>query len=97
MFHRAEFFLGECYENGYGVEKDPGRAVEYYIKAHEGGRSDGTFALAACYEKGFGVKEDPAKALELYREAARQGHKEAGEAVKRLSGKKKRKFPWQKK
>ena len=61
--------MGECYENGYGVEKDLSRAVEYYIKAHEGGRSDGTFALAACFEKGLGVKADPAKAL-AYLESA---------------------------
>ena len=96
-YHRAEFFLGECYENGYGVKKDLRRAVEYYIKAHEGRRSDGTFALAACFEKGLGVKADPAKALALYQEAAGQGHKEAQEAVQRLTGKKKRRFPWQKK
>ena len=95
--HRAEFFLGECHENGYGVPKNPAKAVEYYTKAHEGGRSDGSFALAACYEHGLGVKADQKKALELYREAARRGSKEAEEAVKWLSTKKAIRFPWMKK
>ena len=35
-YHRAEFLLGECYENGYGVEKDLEKAVELYTRAHKG-------------------------------------------------------------
>ena len=86
--------MGECYENGFGVPRDLARAVEYYTMAHEGGRSDGSFALAACYEKGTGVKADLEKALTLYKQAASRGSREAEEALKRLSGKKSRKFPW---
>ena len=95
--HRAEFFLGECYENGYGVPRDLAKAVAYYTKAHEAGRADGSFALAACYEQGLGVKADRKRALELYRESASRGSKKAEEAVKRLSAKRGIKFPWSKK
>ena len=27
QFPRAQYLLGECYENGYGVEKDAGSAA----------------------------------------------------------------------
>jgi hypothetical protein len=79
------------------VAADPAKAVEFYAKAHEGGRADGSFALAACYENGIGVEPDAEKALELYKEAANRGHEKAKDAVKRLYGKKSRKWPWQKK
>ena len=71
--------------------------MEYYSRAREGGRADGSFALAACYENGRGVKADREKALALYNEAAQRGEKRADAAIRRLSSKKARKFPWQKK
>ena len=65
--------LGQCYEHGYGVEKDAGRAVELYRQAHERRHPGGTCALGLCYELGRGVEMDKARAMELYQEAAGQG------------------------
>ena len=42
--------MGECYENGYGVEQDEKKAAELYRLAHEGGNVPGTCALGLCYE-----------------------------------------------
>ena len=85
--------LGECYENGYGVEQDPKRAAELYARSSEGGYRDGICALGALYEKGLGVRRDRERALELYRQAAQQGSQEAKKALQRLEGKKPR-WPW---
>ena len=70
---RATYLLGECYENGYGVEKDEKKAAELYTQAHKGGHLDGTCSLGSCYMKGTGVEKDPFKAAALYGEAAAQG------------------------
>ena len=44
-YARAQELLGECYENGSGVEKDERRAFELYRQSHEGGHAPGTCAL----------------------------------------------------
>ena len=36
----AQIWLGYCYENGYGVEKDITKAVEWYRKAAAQGDKD---------------------------------------------------------
>lgn len=95
--HRAEFLLGECYENGRGVARDLKKAAECYAKAQEGGFPGGAFALGRCYENGLGVRQNSEKALELYRQAAERGNKNAEEAVKRLQKKKRFRWPWKKK
>ena len=41
-FPRAQQLLGECYENGYGVERDEERAFRLYQKSHENGHIPGT-------------------------------------------------------
>ena len=33
----AQQLLGECYENGYGVEQDEAKAAELYQLAHRAG------------------------------------------------------------
>ncbi len=34
---KAQYILGNCYENGEGVEKDSGEAIKWYKKAAEQG------------------------------------------------------------
>ena len=41
--------LGVCYENGYGVEKDLDKALEYYFSAVEKGDGQSAYNLGACY------------------------------------------------
>lgn len=65
--------LGLCYLNGYGVEKDLERALQYLSEAAEQGVARGQHLLAWMYENGEGVKKNKVKAAELYRLAAEQG------------------------
>ena len=37
---KAQYYLGVCYENGEGVEKDMAKAIEWYRKAAEQKQSD---------------------------------------------------------
>ena len=46
-FPRAQQLLGECYENGYGVERDEERAFRLYQKSHENGHIPTLPPLAA--------------------------------------------------
>ena len=41
----AQYSLGECYENGWGVDKDPREAVRWYRKAADQGHADAEDAL----------------------------------------------------
>ena len=59
-----------CYENGYGVEKDDKKAVEFYTKAVERHDYDAKTELAKHYLNGTGVEKDAKKATKLLSEAA---------------------------
>lgn len=51
----AQFFLGQCYEYGYGEEKNPKEAFLLYRKTAEKGFALGQYSVAKCYEQGFGT------------------------------------------
>jgi TPR repeat protein len=59
--------LGECFEKGYGVDKDFVRAAEYYRLSAEQGNADGQFNFGVCLENGSGVDKDLIRAAEYYR------------------------------
>jgi TPR repeat protein len=80
----AEYSLGECYKNGYGVEQDMAEAVKWFRLAADQGLSYAQCALAFCCRNGTGVPKDPAVADKLINEAmpklraaAEQGDAEA--------------------
>ena len=77
----AQFNLGLCYENGFGVGKDEAEAVKWYRKAAEQGDAMAQYNLGCCYENGDGISADKAEALMWYRKAAEQGHAEAQNRV----------------
>jgi TPR repeat protein len=56
--------LGMMYENGYGVEEDDNKAIEYYKKAHELGNTDASFRLAHLYV----MTDETKKSLEIYKQ-----------------------------
>ena len=49
----AQFNLGLCYENGYGVEQDLGRAVEWFEKAAAQGHTKAQNFLNELRQKGL--------------------------------------------
>lgn len=70
---RALYALGQMYDNGNGVEKDPARARFYYEIAAQQKFAPAIVALAAQHEHGVGTAVDLAKALGLYKQAAELG------------------------
>jgi hypothetical protein len=68
--------LGNCYNSGDGVEKDPVKAVELYREAAEQGDAKALFNLGNSYESGEGVSQDIRKAFFFWRKAAEIGEPE---------------------
>jgi TPR repeat protein len=76
--------LGGLYENGYGVDRDYGKAREWYQKAADKGNAYAMYNLGGLYENGNGVAQDYGKAREWYQKAADAGHADAKQGLKRL-------------
>lgn len=53
----AIFELANCFRHGWGVEKDPKAAFQYYLTAANLGDADAQNELAWCYQEGFGCKK----------------------------------------
>jgi tetratricopeptide (TPR) repeat protein len=70
---KAQFELGLCYADGYGVKKDDAEAVKWFRRAAEQGFAMAQYGLGLCYYNGEGVKEDKAEAVKWFRKAAKQG------------------------
>ena len=51
----AQIFLGEMYENGWGVDKNDSTAVQWYREAAEQGYAYALFNLVIMDENGWGV------------------------------------------
>jgi TPR repeat protein/serine/threonine protein kinase len=69
--------VGQTFENGIIVEKDPAEAITWYTKAANKGYIDGIDSLAGCFMNGIGVNKDLTKAARLFQEAAELGSSEA--------------------
>ena len=73
----AQFNLGMCYANGYGVEKNLTEAANWYRKAAEQGYAAAQYNLGLYYHNGYGVEKNLPEAVKWYRKAAEQGDAEA--------------------
>lgn len=73
----AQFNLATRYEDGDGVEPDPAKAVEYYLKAARQGHRDAQFSLAHMYYNAEMVTQDFVRALKWFKAAAERGDAEA--------------------
>ncbi|MEH6577546.1 MAG: tetratricopeptide repeat protein [Amphritea sp.] len=70
----AQNRLGEMYEFGYGVDRDPSEALDWYRKAAEQGLVVAQHNIGRCYNFGTGVTQDFSQAEQWYRKAAEQGN-----------------------
>ncbi|MGE3142568.1 MAG: tetratricopeptide repeat protein [Hyphomonadaceae bacterium] len=77
----AQYLLGWMHEHGEGAPQDYPLAMQWYIRASEGGSRDALRAIGALYEQGLGVAQDYARARALYARASDMGD---GEASQRL-------------
>ena len=57
----AMFHYGVCFEQGWGVDKDLSKALEWYQKAADQGNNHSLFNLGVFYERGKGVKHSSPK------------------------------------
>ena len=49
---RAQFYLGTCYDNGNGVDKDIAEAYNWYMKAAEKGKMEAQYNIGFFYKEG---------------------------------------------
>ena len=73
----AQYLLGKCYFNGWGVTEDESQAAAWWRKAAEQGYAEAQCALGICYSNGIGVTQDYTQAVAWYRKAAEQGNADA--------------------
>lgn len=66
----AAFKLGELYEHGTGLAKDPTLAFNWYMRSAAKNDKHGQLKVGWCYQKGIGVQADPAIAAIWYRVSA---------------------------
>src|SRR4051794_14114104 len=65
--------LGWCWRLGFGVEKDPTKAIEWFTRAAEAGHVDAQFNLGVCYTE----LGNPGEAVKWFAKAGEAGHAEA--------------------
>lgn len=58
----AQFYLGECYEYGAGMDQNYGEAFKYYRRTAERGLPDGMLKLSEFYQYGKGMPQDNERA-----------------------------------
>jgi TPR repeat protein len=62
----AIYELANCFRNGWGVERDPIAAKQYYETAANLGDIDAMNEVARCYEDGVGTKKDKVCRVSYY-------------------------------
>ena len=73
----AQFLMGECYSDGYGVKMDDKGMAAYYAMAAKQNYAPALAALSGIYEMGINVKESRETAIQYALRAANQGNQEA--------------------
>ncbi|CAN8098692.1 unnamed protein product [Discula destructiva] len=74
----AIFELANCFRNGWGIQKDPLAAKQYYETAANLGDTDAMNEVGWCYLEGFGCKKDKYASAKYYRLAEKNGNKTLG-------------------
>ena len=80
----GQHYLGWCYEQGIGVEKDDKAALELWLQSAKAEIPESLHALGAMYETGRGTKHDVVKAYYWYVRATLAGDEEARMCVEKL-------------
>lgn len=70
-------YLGYCHNGGYGVEKNPEAAVEWFVRAAEEGNAAAAYKAGGGYAEGIGTEPDLAKAFAYYKQSAEANNPDA--------------------
>jgi len=73
-FPQAMFCIGECYDHGYGVDKNEHMAFEWYQKAAAAGCVSAFSNLGICYLSGLGIEKNIPLAVFNFQEGAHLGN-----------------------
>ena len=83
---RAQYFLGELYEQGRGVERDHRQAARWYERAANQGEARAQNALGILAIRGLGIPRDPVEAYKWFALAAGLGNGFAARNLQKLAG-----------
>lgn len=73
----AQYYLGLCYNNAFGVIEDSEEAFRLVKLSAENGNHEAQYMLGMCFKDGTIVKRDVKKAYEWFRLSAEQGNPNA--------------------
>ena len=73
----AQCWLGICYRDGWGVDRDPGKAVQLFQSSAKQNYGEAVFELANCYRDGIGVQKDPQQYSHFLEMAAELNYSQA--------------------
>lgn len=83
----AQLVIGKMYNEGQGITKNLGEAVNWYMKASLHNNPEAQYLLARAYYFGTGVPENRNEALVWYKRAASLGSPDAIMALEKLNSK----------
>lgn len=89
----AMFRLAVRYENGEGIARDYGRALEVYCSSERAGHVGAAFAIGWIYANGRGVARDDDLAAAWFRKAASLGHEQAAKVLRVIPGRDQARVP----
>jgi TPR repeat protein len=74
-FKPAYFWVGDCYYNGNGMEKDLKEAFKWFDKAHTECRDhDAKLRVAKMYKDGLGVEQNFMQSVSIFEELLETKH-----------------------
>ncbi len=74
---KAQYAIGEMYEKGRGVERDPRLAFSWYSKATQQGNIKAEYKLGVAYLNGTGIRKNYRKAHDWLNKSSNQGYARA--------------------
>lgn len=80
----AQFGMGKLHANGFGVEFDNAKALEWYSAAADQGHGEAQTNIAVMYANGWGVPQSDDEAFKWYTLAAEQGVTQAQSSLAKM-------------
>ena len=78
----AQYKLGLCYKQGFGVNQNASESVKWWKLAVEQNNSDAMYKLALCYKYGKGIYQSENESIKLLERSALLGNRDAKRALR---------------